>query len=153
MLSLIVFVRSKTMTEKKRKALRNIDVRLLYILPSLLALVIAFTAFAYQFGNEIVDLKNTCYTIYMNTPEDRAEDEMIEELDEMLVNYDISGFTINLNTQGAYVSDGKIQLDNSLQIAFMDIARDTVYKIAEDLRETYGVTIMIQESVVKVSYL
>jgi hypothetical protein len=141
------------MTEKKRKALRNIDVRLLYILPSLLALVIAFTAFAYQFGNEIVDLKNTCYTIYMNTPEDRAEDEMIEELDEMLVNYDISGFTINLNTQGAYVSDGKIQLDNSLQIAFMDIARDTVYKIAEDLRETYGVTIMIQESVVKVSYL
>ena len=141
------------MTEKKRKALRNIDVRLLYILPSLLALVIAFTAFAYQFGNEIVDLKNTCYTIYMNTPEDRAEDEMIEELDEMLVNYDISGFTINMNTQGAYVSDGKIQLDNSLQIAFMDIARDTVYKIAEDLRETYGVTIMIQESVVKVSYL
>ena len=141
------------MTEKKRKALRNIDVRLLYILPSLLALVIAFTSFAYQFGNEIVDLKNTCYTIFMNTPEDRAEDEMIEELDEMLVNYDISGFTINLNTQGAYVSDGKIQLDNSLQIAFMDIARDTVYKIAEDLRETYGVTIMIQESVVKVSYL
>ncbi len=141
------------MTEKKRKALRNIDVRLLYILPSLLALVIAFTVFAYQFGNEIVDLKNTCYTIYMNTPENRTEDEMIEELDEMLVNYDISGFTINLNTQGAYVSDGKIQLDNSLQIAFMDIARDTVYKIAEDLRETYGVTIMIQESVVKVSYL
>ena len=141
------------MTEKKRKALRNIDVRLLYILPSLLALVIAFTSFAYQFGNEIVDLKNTCYTIYMNTPEDRTEDEMIEELDEMLVNYNISGFTINLNTQGAYVSDGKIQLDNSLQIAFMAIARDTVYKIAEDLRETYGVTIMIQEYVVKVSYL
>ena len=141
------------MTEKKRKALRNIDVRLLYILPSLLALVIAFTSFAYQFGNEIVDLKNTCYTIYMNTPEDRTEDEMIEELDKMLVNYDISGFTINLNTQGAYVSDGKIQLDNSLQIAFMDIGRDTVYRIAEDLRETYGVTIMIQESVVKVSYL
>ena len=141
------------MTEKKHKTLQNIDVRLLYILPSLLALVIAFTSFAYQFGNEIVDLKNTCYTIYMNTPEDRTEDEMIEELDEMLVNYDISGFTINLNTQGAYVSDGKIQLDNSLQIAFMDIARDSVYKIAEDLRETYGVTIMIQESVVKVSYL
>lgn len=141
------------MEEKNTKAAQKIDVRFLYILPSLLALIFAVTSFAYQFGNEIVDLKNTCYTIYMNTPENRTEDEMIEELDEMLVNYDISGFTINLNTQGAYVSDGKIQLDNSLQIAFMDIARDTVYKIAEDLRETYGVTIMIQESVVKVSYL
>jgi hypothetical protein len=141
------------MTEKKRKALRNIDVRLLYILPSLLALVIAFTSFAYQFGNEIVDLKNTCYTIYMNTPEDRAEDEMIEELDEMLVNYDISGFTINLNTQGAFISNGEVQFDDSIQIAFMDVSRNTVYQIAEKLREAYGVTIMIQEYVVKVSYL
>ena len=35
----------------------------------------------------------------------------------------------------------------------MGISRNTVYEIAEDLRETYGETIMIQEYVVKVSYL
>ena len=78
---------------------------------------------------------------------------MIEELDELLVHYDISGFTINLNTQGAFISNGEVQFDDSIQIAFMDVSRNTVYQIAEKLRETYGVTIMIQEYVVKVSYL
>ena len=141
------------MEEKTANKTRKVDVRFLYILPSLLALIFAITSFAYQFGNQIVDLKNTCYTIFLNTPEDKTADEMIGELDELLVHYDISGFTINLNTQGAFISNGEIQLDNSMQIAFMDVSRNTVYQIAEKLRETYGVTIMIQEYVVKVSYL
>ena len=68
---------------------------------------------------------------------------MIGELDELLVHYDISGFTINLNTQGAFIQNGEVQFDDSIQIAFMDVSRSTVYQIAEDLRETYGVTIMI----------
>ena len=141
------------MEEKKAKTTQKIDVRFLYILPSLLALIFAITSFAYQFGNQIVDLKNTCYTIYLNTPENKTSDEMIEELDELLVHYDISGFTINLNTQGAFIQNGEVQFDDSIQIAFMDISKKTVYAIAEELRATYGVTIMIQESVVKVSYL
>ena len=141
------------MEEKTAKPARKVDVRFLYILPSLLALIFAITSFAYQFGNRIVDLKNTCYTIFLNTPEDKTTDEMIGELDEFLVHYDISGFTLNLNTQGAYISDGEVQFDDSIQIAFMDVSRNTVYQIAEMLRETYGVTIMIQEYVVKVSYL
>ena len=141
------------MEEKTAKTTRKIDVRFLYILPSLLALIFAITSFAYQFGNQIVDLKNTCYTIYLNTPENKTPDEMIEELDKLLVHYDISGFTINLNTQGAFIQNGEVQFDDSIQIAFMNISRNTVYAIAEELRETYGVTIMIQEYVVKVSYL
>lgn len=141
------------MEEKKAKTTQKIDVRFLYILPSLLALIFAITSFAYQFGNQIVDLKNTCYTIYLNTPENKTSDEMIEELDGLLLHYDISGFTINLNTQGAFIQNGEVQFDDSIQIAFMDISKKTVYAIAEELRETYGVTIMIQESVVKVSYL
>ena len=141
------------MEEKEAKTTRKVDVRFLYILPSLLALIFAITSFAYQFGNQIVDLKNTCYTIYLNTPGNKTSDEMIEELDELLLHYDISGFTINLNTQGAFIQNGEVQFDDSIQIAFMDISKKTVYTIAEELRETYGVTIMIQESVVKVSYL
>ena len=141
------------MEEKTAKTTQKIDVRFLYILPSLLALIFAITSFAYQFGNQIVDLKNTCYTIYLNTPENKTPDEMIEELDELLLHHDISGFTINLNTQGAFIQNGEVQFDDSIQIAFMDISKKTVYAIAEELRETYGVTIMIQESVVKVSYL
>ena len=89
----------------------------------------------------------------MNTPDDKKVDDMIKELDGMLTKYDISGFTINQNTQGAYITNGEIQIDDSLQIAFMDISRETLYLIAEDLRDTYGVTVMIQEYVVKVSYL
>ena len=146
-------MREDSMESKKSKKMKDIDVRLLYILPSLLALIFAFTSFAYQFGNEIVDLKNTCYTLYMNTPDDKKVDDMIKELDGMLTKYDISGFTINQNTQGAYITNGEIQIDDSLQIAFMDISRETLYLIAEDLRDTYGVTVMIQEYVVKVSYL
>ena len=69
------------------------------------------------------------------------------------MHHDISGFTINLNTQGAFITNGEVQFDDSIQIAFMDVSRNTVYQIAEKLRETYGVTIMIQEYVVKVSYL
>ena len=141
------------MEERNTQATRKIDVRFLYILPSLLALIFAVTSFAYQFGNEIVDLKNTCYTIFLNTPENKTAEEMINELDKSLMNYDISGFTINQNTQGAFVSNGEIQFDDSMQIAFMDISRKTVYEIAENLRKTYDVTIMIQEAVVKVSYL
>ena len=141
------------MEERNTKATRKIDVRFLYILPSLLALIFAVTSFAYQFGNEIVDLKNTCYTIFLNTPENKTAEEMIDELDKSLMNYDISGFTINQNTQGAFVPNGDIQFDDSMQIAFMDISRKTVYEIAENLRKTYDVTIMIQEAVVKVSYL
>ncbi len=141
------------MALEEAKATRKIDVRFLYILPSLLALVLAIVSFAYQFGNEIVDLNNTCYTIFMNTPEDKTADEMIGELDEILVKHDISGFTINLNTQGAYVQDGVAQFDDSLKIEFMSISKSTVYEIAEELRSTYGVAVMIQEYVVKVSYL
>ena len=141
------------MEERKTKKFKDIDVRFLYILPSLLALIFAFTSFSYQFGNEILDLKNTCYTLYLNTPDNKTVDEMITELDDILINYDISGFTINQNTQGAYITNGEVLIDDSLQIAFMDISRDTLYLIAEELRRTYGVTIMIQEYVVKVSYL
>ena len=141
------------MEENTSKTTRKVDVRFLYILPSLLALIFAITSFAYQFGNQLVDLKNTCYTIFLNTPENKTTDEMIAELDQLLVHYDISGFTIKLNTQGAFISNGEVQFDDSIQIAFMDVSRNTVYQIAEKLRETYGVTIMIQEYVVKVSYL
>ena len=141
------------MSELKEKSKRNIDVRFLYILPSLLALILAAVSFAYQFGNEIVDLKNTCYTIYINTPEDKTQDEMVSEMDEILMDYDISGFTININTQGAFISNGETQFDDSMKIEFMDVTRDTVYEIAEKLKETYGVTVMIQEYVVKVSYI
>ena len=90
------------MEEQKSKKFKNVDVRFLYILPSLLAFIFAFTSFSYQFGNAILDLKNTCYTLYLNTPENKTVDEMISELDEMLVRYDISGFTINQNTQGLH---------------------------------------------------
>lgn len=141
------------MTGEEAETARKVDVRLLYILPSLLALVLALVSFAYQFGNEIVDLNNTCYTIFLNTPGDKTTDEMIGELDEILVKHDISGFTINQNTQGAYIQDGVAQFDDSMKIEFMDISKSTVYEIAEELRATYGVTVMVQEYVVKVSYL
>ena len=108
------------MEENTSKTTRKVDVRFLYILPSLLALIFAITSFAYQFGNQIVDLKNTCYTIFLNTPENKTTDDMIAELDQLLVHYDISGFTINLNTQGAFISNGEVQFDDSIQIAFMD---------------------------------
>ncbi len=65
------------MEENPSKTTRKVDVRFLYILPSLLALIFAITSFAYQFGNQIVDLKNTCYTIFLNTPENKTTDEMI----------------------------------------------------------------------------
>ncbi|MBQ9383454.1 MAG: hypothetical protein IJT87_04405 [Ruminiclostridium sp.] len=141
------------MDEKKTEAEKKIDIRFLYILPSLLALIFAVTAFAYQFGNQIVDLKNTCYTLYLNTPDDRTTDEMIDEVDKLLVDHNIPGFTINLNTQGAFVSDGELQIDDSMQISLMDISRNMVYNIAEELRDTYDVTVMIQEYIVKVTYL
>ena len=145
--------REKVYGREKHQGNAKDRCEILYILPSLLALIFAVTSFAYQFGNEIVDLKNTCYTIFLNTPENKTAEEMIDELDKSLMNYDISGFTINLNTQGAFISNNEIQFDDSMQIAFMDISRKTVYEIAENLRKTYGVTIMIQETVVKVSYL
>ena len=71
----------------------------------------------------------------------------------MLVGYDISGFTINLNTQGASIIDCEVDYDDSMQIEFMDISRDAAYDIAKLLRERYSTAVLIRESVVKVTLI
>ena len=141
------------MKKKETKLSEKIDIRLLYILPSLLALVFALTTFGFLFGNELVDLRNTCYTVYFNTPDNMETEEIIKDLDDLLVGYDISGFTINLNTQGASIIDGEVDYDDSMQIEFMDISRDAAYDIAKLLKERYSTAVLIRESVVKVTLI
>lgn len=131
---------------------KNVDIRMLYILPSLLALVLAITCFIYQFGNEFVDMRNTCYTIYASVPEGMSDEEMLEEYNSFLLGYDLTGFTLNKNTQGAVVVDGKLSLDNSYRIDLMNISKKTAFKIADDLHTEYNINVMVQESVVKITY-
>ncbi len=53
------------MEENKKN--KKINVYLLLLLPSILALATSITAIMYQFGQKIFDLNNTCYYIFVPT--------------------------------------------------------------------------------------
>ena len=143
------------MEEKAEAKKQKVDKRLIYILPSILALVFAITCFGYQFGNQIVDLNNTCYTVYVSIPEEYSDEEALEKINSTLANEDISGFTVLKNTQGGHIDENKnLVLDNSYQIILMNLPKKDAYKIANDLKDAFGSpSAVIAESIVKFSYL
>lgn len=132
---------------------KNIDMRMVYILPSLLALVLALTCFIFQFGNEFMDMRNTCYTIYTGIPEGMTAEEIPEEFGRFLLGYDLTGYTLNENTQGATILDGELLVGVSFKIELMNISKKTAYQVAEDLHSRYGIPVMVEASVVKITYV
>ena len=141
---------SKAQKEPKSRE-KKVDRRIVYIMPSLLAMVFALSALAFQFGNEIVDLKNTCYTLFISSPSGEKQDEMIEELGEIIAEYGIEGYTILKNDRGGYLEDGIMIHEDSLQIILLNVSRSTVMELGKALGEKYQTQLMLQQTVVKVS--
>lgn len=129
----------------------KIDKRLLYILPSILALCISITALLYQFSNRLFDMNNTCYYIYINATED--EQACLDVIDKTLLHSRVTGFTILKNLQGGYLtSENTYEFSESYQVVLMDISRDKAQNIAVQLKDAFGQDIVLVEEVVMTSY-
>ena len=138
----------------KFKLKDKVDIRLLYILPSVLALAISLTALAFQFGNEIVDLKNVCYTLYLSIPDDRDPDDFLEEVCRKVERHDVSGVTASIADLGGSKIDGKFNhLTPSVELIFMDVSKNAVTRVARDLSDTYDKWVLVEEAVVKASFV
>ncbi|MDD3165043.1 MAG: hypothetical protein PHS97_04210 [Oscillospiraceae bacterium] len=129
----------------------KIDKRLLYILPSILALCISITALHYQFSNQLFDMNNTCYYSYVNAAQD--EQTCLAVIDETLWESKVTGFTILKNLQGGYLtSDNTYAFNESYQVVLMDISRDKAQMIAVKLKEAFEQDIVLVGEVVMTSY-
>lgn len=141
------------------KTKKIIDMRMVYIMPSVLALAIAFTSLAYQFGNQLVDLKNTCYYLYFSPYDSEGKaldfDESMQTIDEILMRNNISGFTLNNNLHGGYKgANGTMRVIDSYELILMDISKKDAYHIADELvKEFNNQEVLIEEVVAKYSII
>lgn len=133
----------------------KVDIRLVYILPSILALALAITSFVFQFGNYIIDLQNTCYNIYLSVPQILSEEECVDCIESVLFDADITGFTILKNTQGGRIDEkGSLIEDSSYQIQLMRVSRIVAEDIAQKLQTAFNNSpVMIEETTIKITYL
>lgn len=143
------------MKEKKK----IIDKRMVYIMPSILALAIALTSLAYQFGNHLVDLRNTCYYLYFSPYDSEGKgldfDECMKRIDSILLQDNISGFTLNNHLHGGYKSsEGLMRVNNSYELILMDISKKDAYRIADELVKQFdNQEVLVEEVVAKYSVI
>lgn len=137
------------------KQKKRIDRRLVYILPSVLALALALTSCLFQFGNYLVDLKNVCYTIFVSVPEEMSEEMCVRRIENVLFDAEITGFTLLKNTKGGTITeDGLLVRDSSFQVSLMNVPRKSAEKTAVMLQEAFGDRdVMIEETIVKTTYM
>lgn len=133
-----------------------IDRRLLYIIPSLIAICMAFVSIVLQLGNKILDIKNTCYYVYISVPvidgKTLSDNEFLEQTDKILSECNVPGFTIVKNLQGGVLKNGKLEYENSYQIILMDISKKDVENFIQTLFKSFNKSGALVEEVVMNSY-
>lgn len=140
------------MKEKKEKI---IDRRMVYIMPSILALAISFTSLLYQFGNQLVDLQNTCYYLYFSPYDEQGKDldfdESMSRIKDVLNHHELSGYTLHKQVEGGYKgSDGIMRVNSGYELILMDISKKDAYSIAKELGEAFeNQAVMVEEVVIK----
>lgn len=143
---------TNTMKEKKQSI---IDRRMVYIMPSIVALAIALTSLLYQFGDELVDLQNTCYYLYFSPHDEQGNDfdydESMMRIKEVINQHDIAGYTLHSHVEGGYKdSDGIMNVNKGYELILMDISKKDAYSIAEELGKTFdNQGVMVEEVIMK----
>lgn len=140
------------MKEKKEK---TIDRRMIYIMPSILALAISLTSLLYQFGNQLVDLRNTCYNLYFSPYDEMGNDldfdESMMRIRAVLGQHDISGYTLHTQIEGGYRdADGNMIVNKGYELILMDISKNEAYSIAEGIGKAFdNQGVLVEEVVIK----
>ena len=147
------------MKDNTPKTKKKVDDRLLYLIPSIVAICMSLTTLLFFFGYKIVDINNTCYHIYVSPPvqdgESMSDDEVMSRLDEILERRKVNGFTIMKNLQGGIRTDnGKMKYENSYQVILMNISKGDMESIANEIAAEFAQDlIVVDESVSKSYYL
>lgn len=142
--------------DKKEK---QIDMRLLYLLPAILALCISITAMIFIIRGKINDLNNVNYSIYIPVNQKEGEeilssDEIIERINAVLENFEISGFSMWELAEGGHREGGPLVFDRTFVIDITDVDYDSAVNIAEALIEEFDQNnYSIMENVVNFHYV
>ena len=119
----------------------NISDRKPYII-SFIAIFMALISIFMQMGNKIIDIKNTCYYVYVSAPvvngKTLSDDEFLEQTDKVIAECNIPGFPIVKNLQGASSQDGKLTYKPSYQIILMDISKKNVKVFIQKLLDSFN---------------
>jgi len=133
-----------------------VDRRLLYMIPALIAICMSFVSIVLQLGNKIIDIKNTCYYVYISVPvingRTLSDEEFLEQTDKVIQECKVPGFTIVKNLQGGSTKDGKLEYESSYQIILMDISKKDVENFIRKLFESFNKSGALVEEVVMNSY-
>ena len=146
------------MSEEKTKK-KVVDERILYLIPSIIAICLALTALLFLFGNKAIDMNNKCYHMFVSPPTENGkaidEKEVLAKLDKILEKQDISGFTIMKNLQGGVArEDGSMEITTSYQVILMDISKKKMERISNAISRDFAQDIvLVEESVVQSYYL
>ena len=145
------------MEEQKKN--KKINVYLLLLLPSILALATSITAIMYQFGQKIFDLNNTCYYIFVptdyNENAEANDADIFKKIGALLGKNNLTGFTILKNDLGGHIlPDKTIVQEQSYQIILMDISREKAYYLAEEIRKAMGQKlVLVEETVISKNFV
>jgi len=132
----------------------EIDKRMLYILPAVLALAISITTFFFEFGYHFIDMRNMCYTIFIDAPDNCTTEEFLDTIQETLVQNDVHGFTVVKNEIGGYRNgDNNLVMSDSYQIILMDTPKDIVGNLARKLQTKLNTEVMIKTAKADITYL
>lgn len=143
----------ETPAEGKDEHIEN-DERLMFLIPSVVALCFAITALLTHFGNALVDLNNTCYCIYVNA-DDAGEAEFLDKMEDIMERRpSLSGYTIQKNLIGGYRdSGGKLVREyNSYIIILMDVSFEDIEAMTKDIYRTFNNDSILVEEIVMNSY-
>lgn len=139
---------------QQRSAKPHIDERLIYIIPSVVAMCFALASMLFYFGNRFVDMRNTCYYIYLDAG--RAnEEEFLSSLQDIIRTTTITGYTVQRNLQGGYYDKAEDRVfteRNSYMLILMDVSQEDIKRLAEGALQKFNQDEVLIEEVTMNSY-
>lgn len=138
--------------ESNKPEKKKVDERLLYIIPSVIALCVGLTALFFALEGIIINRENSCYYLYIDAPVDEngnVDDEKnLEIIDKIMISHKVDGFTVLKNLQGGTIDEnGELKVGTSYQIILMKIEKDEMIKIVHELLDGFDQDMLLLEGV------
>lgn len=133
---------------------QRIDERLIYIIPSVVAMCFALASMLFYFGNRFVDMRNTCYYLYLDASS-ADEQEFLKSLHDIIKTTTITGYTVQRNLQGGYYDKEKDQVfteNNSYMLILMDVSQEDIKRLAQGVLQKFNQNEILIEEVTMNSY-
>lgn len=114
------------------------DDRLYFLVPSAVALCFSIAALLCYFGSSFIDMHNSCYYIAVSAA-GHTEQEFLDELDDMLADTSVSGYTVQRSSANGYIDDdGRPEReDDTYFVILLDVDKSDVMRIAQRMTDEY----------------